>query len=149
MKESQSIRILNENLDMLQKANFWLLKSYGICEKYDLVAELSEEQFDSYEILSSRFGRVADILFNKVFRSIAYYEFAEITSLLDTLNFMEKKGLINSVHEARLIKELRNEMVHEYLMEGVTELFSEICRLCPVLLEMVENAQNYVQKIKN
>ncbi|MCF6333104.1 MAG: hypothetical protein L3J11_07450 [Draconibacterium sp.] len=80
MKESQSIKILYENIDMLQKANSWLIKSFGICKKYDLSGELSEEQFESYEILSSRFGCVVDILFNKVSRSIAYYEFAEMTS---------------------------------------------------------------------
>ena len=78
-------------------------------------SELSDEDIEAYEILSGRFGRVVDILFNKVFTSIAHFEFEETSSLPDTLNFMDKKGIVHSMEIVREIKELRNQIVHEYI----------------------------------
>jgi len=104
MKRKASRDILEETLDMLTKAKFWLKKSYDACQKRPIHSNLSEEDMEVYELLSGRFGRAVDILFNKVFRSIAWYEFEETTSMLDTLNFMNKKGIIESIILAREIK---------------------------------------------
>ena len=73
MKKPSQLDILNENLNALNEALKWLERSYNICNKFD-TNNLSSEGMDAFEGLTSRFARVSDILFNKVFRSITYIE---------------------------------------------------------------------------
>ncbi|MDZ7742729.1 MAG: hypothetical protein U5Q03_13515 [Bacteroidota bacterium] len=68
---------------------------------------------DAYEGLTSRFARVCDILFSKLFRTIFFLEQGEAGTWLDVLLFMEE-NVIDNTKEARLLKELRNDIVHEY-----------------------------------
>ncbi len=82
--------ILQENLTHLKDALKWLDRSFVICDKFD-IQQLNAEGMDAFESFTSRFARVSDILFNKVFRSIYYLEQGENASWLDVTLFMEKK----------------------------------------------------------
>ena len=103
---------------------------------------------DAFEGLTSRFSRVVDILFSKVFRSITYLEKGESLSWIDSLLLMEKIGVINSTEDARLIKELRNDIVHEYLASDMTQLYREVLVQCPVLFKYAEQAIERANQIK-
>jgi uncharacterized protein YutE (UPF0331/DUF86 family) len=134
---------LYENIDSLNEALRWLNRSYRICiDKFDL-SELPEEGFDAFESLTARFARVTDVLLNKVYRSIFYLEEGASGSWLDTLLFMEKKGLISSHDEVRYLKELRNEIVHEYSQSDLKKLFEEVLKNCPLLVELAGQAIAY------
>ena len=58
---------------------------------------------------------------------------------------MDKKGIVHSMEIVREIKELRNQIVHEYILEDIAELFGEICRLCPDLFKMVDKVVEYIR----
>jgi hypothetical protein len=140
MKKTDPLELLKENVKDLQNAMAWLQRSYGICKQSFDLNNLSPEGMDAFEGLTSRFARVTDILFSKVFRSIAYIEEGESRSWLDVLLYMEKKGVIGDAVEARTMKELRNEIVHEYSTAEITNLFGEVLLQCPVLFGYAENA---------
>jgi hypothetical protein len=60
---------------------------------------------------------------------------------------MEKSGLIESVDDARLVKELRNDIVHEYALNDITDLFKEVLAQSPLLLKMAQSAVQEVNRI--
>lgn len=148
MIRKDQLAILDENVNALQYSVKWLKRSFNICVENSKTEALSDEATDAFEGLTSRFSRVVDILFSKVFRSIAYFEKGESLSWIDSLLLMEKIGIINSTEDARLIKELRNDIVHEYLASDMTLLYQEVLVQCPVLFNYVEQAIERANQIK-
>ena len=148
MIRKDQLAILDENVNALQDSIKWLKRSFRICDENYKTETLSDEAMDAFEGLTSRFSRVVDILFSKVFRSIAYLEKGETLSWIDSLLLMEKIGIINSTEDARLIKELRNDIVHEYLASDLTQLFKEVLSQCPILLKFTDQAIARANEIK-
>lgn len=149
MKVSDQIKNLNENMQALAESVRWLQRSYSICnEQFDL-KNLTDEGFDAFEALTSRFARVVDILTNKVTRSIVYLEQGTSYTWIDTLFYLKKQGLISSIDEVRLIKEIRNEIVHEYIVSDLKQLFNEVLNNCKMLFTLVENTKVYVNQLIN
>ena len=84
MIRKDHIAILDENVKALQDSVKWLKSSFTICTDNFKTEDLTDEAMDAFEGLTSRFSRVADILFSKVFRSIAYLENGESLSSVIT-----------------------------------------------------------------
>ena len=147
-EKTDQLSLLKENINALQESLRWLNRSYGICKSYKNLQELPEEGMDAFESFTSRFARTTDLLFNKVFRGIAYLEEGEQMTWLDTILFMEKTGIIDSSEEARLIKELRNDIVHGYALKDIIPLFAEVTKKTPVLLRYSGNAIEYEKKLE-
>ena len=63
-----------ENLKLLladlEKAGDVLLYSVEKCQKISMSEDLSYEELESYEALTSRFARLSDIIIQKVFRTL-------------------------------------------------------------------------------
>ena len=138
--------ILKESIDNLKDALKWLDRSYAICDDLD-TQQLDAEGMDAFESFTSRFARVSDILFNKVFRSIYYLEQGENAAWLDVTLFMEKKAIIDNLNQARIIKETRNDIVHEYTVSNLNELFDSVNEQTPQLIEYAQNAIHYYDKL--
>lgn len=135
--------IIKDNVQMLQQAKGWLVKSYDRCKHCSLDG-LDEGSLVEFEALASRFGRVVDILIQKVYRSIDYVELETQGSLIDVVNRAHKRGIVNDVGVIREFKDLRNSIAHEYREVDLAALFGLILRLTPLLLEHVEKAEQYV-----
>ncbi len=144
MKEATEI--LKENIVNLKEALEWLERSYAICNELD-TQQLDAEGMDAFESFTSRFARVSDILFNKVFRSIFYLEQGENASWLDVTLFMEKKAIIDDLNQARIIKETRNDIVHEYTASDLNELFDSVKEQATQLMEYAQNAIQYSKRL--
>lgn len=138
--------ILQENLTHLKEALKWLDRSEAICSELNTF-KLDAEGMDAFEGFTSRFARVADILFNKVFRSIYYLENGENASWLDVTLFMEKKAIIDNLNQARIIKETRNDIVHEYTVVDLIQLFNGVREQTPLLKEYAQNAIRYSARL--
>lgn len=147
MSRLSSVEFLRQAVEQLSDASKWLKRSYGQCQNFDLEQALSAEQYDALENLSSRFARVTDILINKVYRAIDAAELLEPGSLIDTVNRAVKRGLLDSAETARTIKDIRNEIVHEYVVEDLKQLQSEVFTHTSVLLALVEKASDYAGKV--
>ena len=147
MKGNNQIEILQENINGLKEAQKWLQRSYDICRNHPFPPR-KDEEMDDFESLTSRYARAGDILFNKVFRSIYYIENAETASLLDVTLFMERVGVVDDALEARKIKELRNDIVHDYSFDDLNVLFGEVLTLTPVLIDSIKKAIDYSEKLK-
>lgn len=114
----------------------------GLKEKYDL------EELESFESLTSRFSRVSDILIQKIFKNIDELELESDGSILDRINRAEKRGLINSSENLRQIREIRNEIAHEYRISNLVGIFSDVLKFSPDLLSSLEKLEVFVKKYK-
>lgn len=122
-KESEAL--LRQNIATLQNALHWLARSYERCKDIKIGKELTEEELDAFENLTSRYARTLDILINKVLRTIDIVELEEPGTIIDIINRSEKRGIITNVYRVRELKDLRNEIVHEYTISDLMELFAE------------------------
>jgi uncharacterized protein YutE (UPF0331/DUF86 family) len=68
--------------------------------------------------------------------------------LVETINRSHKKGLINSIDEIREIRELRNDIVHEYTPTDLKELFKDTLKFTESIFEIINRVKNYTKKFK-
>ena len=136
---------LLETWQSCQQAVAWLRRSF---DKSPLppYAEVSADDWDQLEALSGRFARLTDLIVHKLLRALDRYEFEQTGSLLDAANRAVKRGLIESTSELRDIKDIRNEIVHEYAIDDLCGLYADIHRATPRLLFLVERIQVYLEQ---
>jgi uncharacterized protein YutE (UPF0331/DUF86 family) len=140
---------LQENIKLLEKQLFWLNYSYQQIQAIDLTKKLSIDEFNHYENLCSRFSRTVDFLIRKMFRSIDAAEFENQGTLVDVINNAHKRKLFDSVELIRTIKELRNEIVHEYLDDELMAMLDEVSTLTPELIKIINETITYSKKLLN
>uniref|UniRef100_A0A7C3EFM7 DUF86 domain-containing protein n=1 Tax=Gracilinema caldarium TaxID=215591 RepID=A0A7C3EFM7_9SPIR len=141
-----ALLVLEQNLTNLVSSLRWLKRSYDHCQAIGLRNTYTEDEFDAFENLCSRYARTTDLIINKVLRSIDAVEFIEAGSLIDATNRAEKRGIIDSVSELRDFKDLRNEIVHEYETEDLTELFALVFKAVPNLITVAERILHYCER---
>jgi len=141
-----AIENLSACKEQLQGALKWLNRSYLQCSTIELEAKFSDDDFDKLENLTSRFARVTDILIHKMYRAIDIVELKQPGSLIDTINNAEKKQLIDSVQQARTLKDIRNEIAHEYILEDQRLIFNEVLQETIQLIKLSEKAITYSEQ---
>jgi hypothetical protein len=129
----------------LEKQTFWLQHSMKKSENLDL-KNLKIDDFDILETLSSRFARTIDFLVRKYWRALDSVEFETQGTLIDVVNRADKRKLFQDIEKFRELKDLRNEIVHEYLDDKLQEFFKEIRTESNELLEICQNSLNYGEK---
>lgn len=138
-----SKELLCENLRLLEKSILWLLKSY---DKAKGIQYIDEENIEIFETLSNRFGRTVDILINKVLRSLDIYELEYTGTKLDVVIRAEKRGFVENYKTLIELKDLRNELVHEYIEEEIYEKFREVTQKTPLLVDISKKVIKYTSK---
>ena len=79
-----------------------------------------------------------------MFRTIDAIELQDEGTGIDRLNRMEKRGVIPSARAWRSLRDLRNSIVHEYLIESSDEVLHEAHRRAHELLDTVSKIKIYV-----
>ena len=104
--------VLQENLEGMRKSLAWLKRSHEKCSRIGTKQRYTEDEFDDFENVVSRYARTLAAILNKVFRSIDAVELDGGT-LLDVVNRAEKRGIVDSAERVRDLKDLRNDIVDE------------------------------------
>ena len=131
MREYQEKRrLLKEQLcdevHRMQAALDTLKFSKKKCNDLRLDESLSQESLESLEALTSRFARVSDILTQKVLKTIFLLLQERPGSFIDQTNRAEKLSIIPDAVQLQTIRELRNEIAHEYRFQDISNLFSDV-----------------------
>lgn len=142
----KELSLLPAQIQLLRKASKWLAHSYEKCVTFGIKETYSVEELESLEALTSRFSRAIDLLVNRVYRTIDYIETMETGTIIDVMNRAHKRQLVDSVIALREIKELRNQMVHEYPDDKIIDLFKDSFLHTPKLLEFINNTIAYCEK---
>ena len=146
MTQAEHALVLAETLRQLDESAPWLRRSIKRCQKVAADSDLSAADFDAFEALTSRFARLSDMILQKLFRGLDRLELEDSGTLLDALNRAEKRGLIDSSHAFREIRELRNGIAHEYSQEDLRGLFTSVLQHAPALLEIIRRAHDYSRR---
>ncbi len=140
------IELLNKELALLDEAAKTLARSYQRCQGIDRKAEYSLDELDHFEGLTSRFARLSDVLIQKIFRLIDTLDLDSSGTVRDRIHRAEKKELISSSGIFVEIRELRNEIAHEYLTVELNKIYAHVIEWTPVLLDSVQRVRKYCKK---
>ena len=109
----------------------------------------SDEDFsESLEAFTSRFARLQDTLGDKLIPHLLNAMGEKPASVIDNLDKAERFGWITSADEWLAIRDLRNQMVHEFI-EDLVKLTSAIQTaqtFVPTLLSEAKALENEPQK---
>jgi uncharacterized protein YutE (UPF0331/DUF86 family) len=81
-----------------------------------------------------------------VFRSIDAIELEDGGTLLDVVNRAEKRGIVDSAERVRDLKDLRNDIVHEYETDDLRSLFQQTLDATPPLFAIAEKVERYCER---
>jgi uncharacterized protein YutE (UPF0331/DUF86 family) len=140
------IEILRENINVLNLSAYWVRHSYEQTASIETKTEYETEEFDKLENLTSRYARTTDMLVNKVLRSIDTVESEDIGTIIDIMNRAEKRGIVTSAELLHTIKDLRNNIVHEYKIAEITRFFADVKKYTPLLLDIIKKVNKYCEK---
>lgn len=138
--------LLAEQIKDLELARKVFDHSVQVCSKIGTKSTYSQAEADAYEALTSRFARLSDLLTHKVLRTIEAEELEPQGSLIDRINRAEKRGAIESAATLRKIRELRNEIAHEYSPSAISGFYAEVLQLAPRLMKDVSMTIEFCKK---
>jgi hypothetical protein len=95
------------------------------------------EELDAFENLTSRFARTSDIYTQKIMKGIILILREDARTFLDSANLFEKLNIAD-VEELKLIRDLRNEISHEYRLSDVSEIFEGVLEYSVKLLRIID-----------
>jgi len=136
----------DENLEILDKSVIALDYSYDKCSAIGQKKEYDLEQQESFEALTSRFARTSDILTQKVFKTLFILLQENTKTIIDAANFLEKLEVIENADDLLNIREIRNQIAHEYVESDINALFLDVLRFVPELKKIINNVKAYYHK---
>lgn len=137
---------LSYDKSLLEKQLQWIEISYKECKQIGIKKEYSIEEFGKFETLCSRYSRGIDFLIRKIFRTLDEYEFENQGTLIDVVNNAHKRELFDDIDELRIMKDIRNTVVHEYIEDALVEVFEEVLQYTSILITIIKNTLNYIEK---
>ena len=138
---------LQKDKELLQKQLFWIEISFKECEAIGIKDEYSIEEFGKFETLCSRYSRGIDFLIRKIFRTLDAYEFENSGTLIDVVNNAHKRGLFEDIEKLRIMKDVRNTIVHEYIEDALVEVFDEVLQYTKDLVQIMNNTLAYIERL--
>jgi hypothetical protein len=145
MNEQELRKLLRAELESLGRAAASLEKSMTKCSLLIPSPRQSFEEEESFDALTSKFARCSDILSQKVLKTLAFLLREEAPTFVDRMNLCEKLGAIASARSLTEIRDLRNTVAHEYAVDDLLELYADVLKLCPQLIEAAKSAELFVE----
>jgi hypothetical protein len=138
--------ILRENVNALNLSAEWVRYSYEQTAAITPKTDYTTDEFNRLENLTSRYARTTDMLVNKVLRSIDTVESEDIGTIIDIMNRAEKRGIVPDAELLHSLKDLRNNIAHEYKITEITAFFADVLKYAPILLEIIQNTNAYCER---
>ena len=137
---------LHRDINDLVHAAESLTLSYEKCKNIGVKDHYSFEEEESFDSLSSKFARTSDIFTQKVLKTIFLLLRENPKSFIDKVNLAEKLEIISSAEKLILIRDLRNEIVHEYVASELSRIYEEVLGQYSSLIDAVVTTKKNVQE---
>ena len=69
-----------------------------------------------------------------------------IKTIIDAANLAEKLEIVGHSDDIIHIRELRNQIAHEYVNKNLDELFNDVLQYVPGLKVVIRNVVNFIDK---
>lgn len=116
-------------------------------------SKLSEDEIPIFELFSSRFAKLQDLMGTKLFGLVLDFskEPGHFETFLDKLNKLEKIGLVPNSKDWLKLREIRNHLSHEYPEnpEISANNFNEAYQMSSLLLKILDNIKLYIKNIES
>lgn len=143
------VKQLEDNIKSLDRSRESLRYSYEKCQKIGFEkAYFNVEEQEAFEALAGRFARTSDLLTQKVFKTIFSLLQEDIKTFIDGANFLEKLEIIQNADDILNIRELRNQIAHEYIEEDLNELFKDILKNTVLLEDIMKSVKDYSKRFQ-
>ena len=142
------IRLLNEEIELLVKSIQTLKLSVNKCKLILGKNEFSFEEMESFDSLTSKFGRTSDLYTQKVLRTVWMLLHEPFVPFIDLLNKAEKIGIIQSADQLLEVRDLRNQITHEYIPEAIVDIVPEVIEICDILIANIEQTKQFIKARK-
>jgi len=139
-------KLINDNT-LLEKQLAWIEISFKQCQLVGIKEDYTIEEFGKFETLCSRYSRSIDFLIRKIFRTLDEYEFENQGTLVDVVNNAHKRKLFDSIDELRIMKDVRNTIVHEYIEDELVGVFEEVLEYSEKLIVIINNTLKYIKAL--
>ena len=117
---------------------------------FEVYCALTSEQVRCIDQFIFRFSKLQDAMGAKIFRNLLAYWDEDIVNLpmRDVLDRLERYRIIPSVNDWVYIRELRNELSHDYPLQetDVVAVLNELFRKVNVLLDIYDKIKGAVLK---
>lgn len=140
-------RVVTRECSHLEKTTQRLFAAPLTLERLQTI-ETDDEFSERVEAFASRFSRLQDTLGDKLLPQLLSVLGEKPSTAIDNLDKAEKLGWLNSSDEWMTIRQLRNQMVHDYI-EDLTILQTALQtaqQAVPMLLKTTKNLLQELQK---
>jgi hypothetical protein len=138
--------LLEKEWTLLKQSEQTLHLSFSKCQKIGFREQYTFEEQESFDSLTSKFARTSDILIQKVLRTVWSLLHEPSMPFIDLANRCEKESIIPSADELIEIRDLRNQIAHEYLPEVLKAMVPEIFQRTTALMTAIAGTENYLIK---
>lgn len=136
--------LLQAEWDLLEAAVETLQLSIEKCKAIGQKENYSFEELESFDSLTSKFNRTSDIFTQKVMRTVWMLLHEPFIPFIDMANKAEKMEILQSADAIIEIRDLRNQIAHEYIPEAIRDLVPEVIELTVLLLENMEECRHFL-----
>ncbi len=143
--DNLKMQLLKEEMELLSKSVKTLSMSVEKCKKFIGKKNYSFEEMESLDSLTSKYSRTSDLFTQKVLRTIWMLLHEPFIPFIDFLNQAEKMGIIVSADQILEIRDLRNQITHEYLPEALTKLIPEVLESCSRLIINIGHSEQFLK----
>jgi uncharacterized protein YutE (UPF0331/DUF86 family) len=139
---------LRENLADLDKASEAMAYSHHKCQTIGEKADYDLEEQETFEALTARFARTSDIFTLKALKTVFFLLQENPRTNIDAAHLAEKLGIVDNVDILLNLRELRNQIAHEYVRTQLAQLFMDVMHYVPELHAVIDNLKTYCKKTK-
>ncbi len=142
-RDKDLVSLLNNEWILLRQSADTLELSRTKCQAIGIRDGYTFEEQESYDSLTSKFARTSDIYIQKVIRTIWSLLHERPLPFIDLVNRCEKEGIIASADQLIEIRDLRNQIAHEYLPEALKAMVPEIFQKTASLIASIAFTESY------
>ena len=109
---------------------------------------LSSADRGSVDLLAQRYASFQDMLHKRVFRTISMLEGETPQTPRESVDLMEKLGILSADDWMNLVREVRNDLSHEGIAQRRSEIAGEMIETTPLVLEVFGKLKAFCRKRK-
>ena len=144
--DQQLQELLQAEWQLLHASVETLLMSVEKCRKIGVKDEYSFEEQESFDSLTSKFSRASDLFTQKVIRTSWLLLHESFVPFIDMMNICVKMNMLHSTDEMIGIRDMRNQIAHEYIPDALMELVPEVTEMTQQLVENINYCRIFLER---
>jgi hypothetical protein len=139
-------QLLSVGIQKLELSLSSLKRSLQKCSAIGIKETYTFEETEAFDSLTSKFARTSDIFTQKVLRSIFIVLHEGTLGIVDMANRAEAMDLITDADTLLMIRDVRNQIAHEYEDSGLNSIYGQIFELSQALQADIEKVKQFALK---